>query len=133
MVKQIQNFCYILGQRVDYTTYNKASSQIIAKAKGKQNGYVCVSNVHMIMEGNDDPNFRQIVNDSTFSMYTGSKRPDILISEFEFDAEKNNEKQFIENLVAYAEAKDNCVVGDKDWHDAINQGKIKSKKLKFII
>ena len=29
--------------------------------------------------------FRQIVNDTTFSKYTGSKRPDILISEFEYD------------------------------------------------
>ena len=28
---------------------------------------------------------RQIVNDTSFSKYTGSQRPDILISEFEFD------------------------------------------------
>lgn len=64
MVESIQNSCYILGQRVDYTTYNKASNQILAKARDKQNGYVCVSNVHMIMEGNDDPKFRQIVNEA---------------------------------------------------------------------
>jgi len=73
--------------------------------------------------------FRQIVNDTTFVEYTGSKRPDLLISEFEYDPEKGNEKQFIENLVAYAEAKDNCVVNDKEWDDAIGQGKAKSKKL----
>jgi len=72
---------------------------------------------------------RQIVNDSTFSSYLGSQRPDILISEFEFDKEENNEKQFIENLVAYAEAKDDCVVGDRDWEDAIKQGTVKSNKL----
>ncbi len=59
--------------------------------------------------------FRQIVNDSTFIEYTGSKRPDLLISEFEFDEKENNVKQFIDNLVAYAEAKDNCSVDDKDW------------------
>ena len=56
--------------------------------------------------------FRQIVNDTTFSKYTGSKRPDILISEFEYDG--TNDEQYIKNLVAYAEAKDDCKVGDKD-------------------
>jgi len=71
----------------------------------------------------------QIVNDTTFAKYTGSKRPDLLISEFKFDTEKNNEDQFIKNLVAYAEAKDDCVVGDVYWKDAIKQGKEKSKKL----
>lgn len=72
---------------------------------------------------------RQIVNDTSFQKYTGSKRPDLLISEFEFDG--NNEKQFITNLVAYAEVKDECSVGDKDWKDAIKQGKGKSKKLEL--
>lgn len=77
---------------------------------------------------------KQIVNDSTFIKYTGNKRPDLLISEFEFDG--NNDEQFIENLVAYAEVKDNCSVDDKDWKEAIKQGKEKSKLLKmpfFII
>ena len=36
--------------------------------------------------------FRQIVNDTTFSKYTGSKRPDILISEFEYDG--TNDEQY---------------------------------------
>ena len=71
--------------------------------------------------------FRQIVNDTTFSAYTGSKRPDILISEFEYDG--TNDTQYIENLVAYAEAKDDCIVGDKDWNDAIKQGIIKAENL----
>lgn len=70
---------------------------------------------------------RQIVNDTSFSKYTGSKRPDLLISEFEFDG--TNEDQFIQNLVAYAEVKDDCSVDDSDWKDAIRQGKIKSTKL----
>jgi len=70
---------------------------------------------------------RQIVNDTSFEKYTGSKRPDLLISEFEYNRE--NDEQFIENLVAYAEVKDNCSVNDADWKDAIKQGNIKSKKL----
>ena len=73
--------------------------------------------------------FRQIVNDTTFSSYTGSRRPDILISEFEYTGD--NEEQFIENLVAYAEVKDNCSVDDKDWKDAMAHGKAKASKLKI--
>ena len=83
--------------------------------------------INEVLVGQLNIPFRQIVNDTTFSTYTGSKRPDILISEFEYDG--SNDDQFISNLVAYAEAKDNCSVGDKDWIDAMNQGKIKSKKL----
>lgn len=70
---------------------------------------------------------RQIVNDTSFSKYTGSKRPDLLISEFEFDGA--NEEQFIKNLIAYAEVKDDCSIGDSYWKDAVEQGKIKSAKL----
>ncbi len=78
--------------------------------------------------------FRQIVNDTTFGEYTGIQRPDLLISEVEFDGD--NEKQYIQNLVAYAEVKDNCTVDDRDWKDVIRQGKKKSKLLNlpyFII
>jgi type I restriction-modification system DNA methylase subunit len=70
---------------------------------------------------------KQIVNDTSFQKYTGSKRPDLLISEFAFDGK--NEEQFIRNLVAYAEIKDNCSIDDKDWKDAKKQGIEKSKKL----
>jgi len=73
---------------------------------------------------------KQVVNDTTFSSFTGNKRPDILISEFEYDGENDN--QFIDNLVAYAEAKDiGCTVDDKDWKDATKQAKEKSKKLRM--
>ena len=74
---------------------------------------------------------KQIVNDTTFLNHTQSKRPDLLISEFEYDQKKKNDDEFIENLVAYAEAKDDCNVNDVDWKDAIKQGKIKSPKLKL--
>ena len=83
--------------------------------------------IHEVLVGQLNIPFRQIVNDSTFAEYTGSRRPDLLISEFEFDG--SNEQQFIENLVAYAEVKDNCTVGDRDWQDAIDQGQEKSQRL----
>jgi len=72
---------------------------------------------------------RQIVNDTTFQDYTGSKRPDLLISEVEFDKEEENEEQFIENLVAYAEVKDNCAVDDAHWKEAVKDGKKKAPRL----
>ena len=78
----------------------------------------------------------QIVNDTTFSTYTGSKRPDLLISEIEYDPLKKNEDQFISNLVAYAEAKDGCSVNNREWKEAIQQGLDKAPKLNlpfFII
>ena len=74
---------------------------------------------------------KQITNDTGFAQYTGSKRPDLLISEVEFDMEQNNEVQFIENLVAYAEVKDGASIGDRDWLDGIVQGKKKAPKLKL--
>jgi len=53
---------HILGQRVDYTTYDKAARQVLEMAHDGQGGYVCISTVHMVMEGHDDPDFRRIVN-----------------------------------------------------------------------
>ena len=72
---------------------------------------------------------RQIVNDTPFEKYTDSKRPDLLISEIDYDHQRRNDDEFISNLVAYAEVKDNCSVNDKDWNDAISQGLVKSQKL----
>jgi type I restriction-modification system DNA methylase subunit len=72
---------------------------------------------------------KQIVNDTTFSSFTGSKRPDLLISEFPYDQKLKNDDQFIKNLVVYAEAKDDCVVNDAYWKDAITQGSQKAPML----
>ena len=90
--------------------------------------------IHEILVSQLNIPLRQIVNDSTFKRYTGANRPDLLISEFEFDGANDN--QFIENLVAYAEVKDNCSLNDHAWMDAVEQGKVKAPKLKlpyFII
>ena len=74
---------------------------------------------------------RQIVNDVAFSKYTGTKRPDLLISESEYDRKKKNDEQYIQNLLAYAEVKDNCSVGDSDWEDAKSHGFKKAPNLKL--
>lgn len=70
---------------------------------------------------------RQIVNDTTFVEFTGSKRPDLLISNVEYDG---NNHEFIKNLLCYVEAKDEtCNVDDRDWQDAYKQGMEKAPKL----
>jgi len=72
--------------------------------------------------------FRNIVNDTTFSSYTGSKRPDLTISNIEYTGDNDNE--YIQNLLCYIEAKSpTCNIDDTEWKDAYNQGKEKSRKL----
>jgi N-acetylglucosaminyldiphosphoundecaprenol N-acetyl-beta-D-mannosaminyltransferase len=53
---------YILGMRVDYTTYVKAAEKIVELSQKRGRGYICISNVHMVMEAYDDPEFKKIVN-----------------------------------------------------------------------
>lgn len=100
---------------------------MVNNKKKKQEALSVNRLINEVLVGQLSIPFRQIVNDTTFAKYTGSKRPDLLISEFEYDG--SNETQYIQNLVAYAEAKDDCSVGDKDWKDAIRQGKEKAPKL----
>lgn len=72
--------------------------------------------------------FRNIVNDTTFSSYTGSKRPDITISNIEYTGD--NDYEYIQNLLCYVEAKSpTCNIGDTEWKDAYHQGMEKSQKL----
>ncbi len=99
--------------------------------KKKQEALTVQRFIHEVLVSQLSIPSRQIVNDTTFISYTGSKRPDLLISEFEYDPVLNNERQFIENLVAYAEAKDDCVVNDAYWNDAVKQGFFKAPKLKL--
>lgn len=103
-------------------------------AKSKREALAVVRFIQDILVAQLSIPSRQIVNDTTFVKYAGSLRPDLLISEFEYDGK--NDEQFVENLVAYAEVKDDCVVNDTNWKDAIKQGKEKSKRFNlpyFII
>jgi N-acetylglucosaminyldiphosphoundecaprenol N-acetyl-beta-D-mannosaminyltransferase len=52
----------ILGMRVDATSYDAAAEQVITWAKAGESRYVCVSTVHMVMEGHDRAEFQRIVN-----------------------------------------------------------------------
>lgn len=99
----------------------------MAKAKKKQEALTVTRLINEVLVEQLDIPLDNIVNDTAFAEYTGAKRPDLLVSDFPYKT--NNDKQYIENLVAYAEIKDNCSVGDKDWKDAIKQAKEKAKKL----
>lgn len=54
----------IAGTRVDATCYQHAIDQITAWAKESESRYVCISTVHMVMEGHDNPAYQSIINDA---------------------------------------------------------------------
>lgn len=53
---------YILGMRVDATSYKDAVSRVLDWASARESRYVCVANVHMTMEAYDSLEFQRIVN-----------------------------------------------------------------------
>lgn len=52
----------IAGTRVDGTCYEHAIDQVTEWAYGSESRYVCISTVHMVMEGHDNPSYQEIVN-----------------------------------------------------------------------
>jgi N-acetylglucosaminyldiphosphoundecaprenol N-acetyl-beta-D-mannosaminyltransferase len=55
---------YILGMRVDATSYEDATQRIVAWAQTRESKYVCIANVHMTMETYDNPIFARLVNNA---------------------------------------------------------------------
>lgn len=55
---------YVLGQRLDATSYNDATERVLNWARRGESRYVCVTNVHVVMEGWDLPEYRSIINRS---------------------------------------------------------------------
>jgi N-acetylglucosaminyldiphosphoundecaprenol N-acetyl-beta-D-mannosaminyltransferase len=54
------------GMRIDAGTYQSVSRKILDWARAHASKYVCVANVHMVMESYDSESFRDIVNSSAF-------------------------------------------------------------------
>lgn len=52
----------VLGTRVHATSYNDAVDQVGQWLVADVGRYICAANVHMVMEGRDDPSFQRIVN-----------------------------------------------------------------------
>jgi N-acetylglucosaminyldiphosphoundecaprenol N-acetyl-beta-D-mannosaminyltransferase len=53
---------FIAGMRVDAGSCATATTRILDWAKRGESRYVCVANVHSVMETNDSSTFRQVVN-----------------------------------------------------------------------
>lgn len=53
---------HILGMRVDPLTYKEAVDKIMQLAIAGSGGYVCIGNVHMVVEAYNDAEFREMVN-----------------------------------------------------------------------
>lgn len=52
----------ILEMKVNCTTYWLATNSVMESTKAGESRYMCVANVHMVMEAYDDQEFRQLVN-----------------------------------------------------------------------
>jgi N-acetylglucosaminyldiphosphoundecaprenol N-acetyl-beta-D-mannosaminyltransferase len=53
---------YVVGTRVDATSYEEATQHILDWAKAQESHYICAANVHMLMEAYDNSGFAQVVN-----------------------------------------------------------------------
>jgi N-acetylglucosaminyldiphosphoundecaprenol N-acetyl-beta-D-mannosaminyltransferase len=62
---------YILGMRVDATSYPDAVRRIIDWSHEGDSRYVCVSNVNNVMTAFDDPAFREVMNQADLSTPDG--------------------------------------------------------------
>jgi len=59
-MKKLENTT-VVGIRVDTISFDDTVKVILAKAKSKLSGYVCVANVHMVIEAHDDPAFEGVL------------------------------------------------------------------------
>jgi N-acetylglucosaminyldiphosphoundecaprenol N-acetyl-beta-D-mannosaminyltransferase len=56
---------HILGMRTDATSYADATARVLVWARERNcSSYVCVANVHMVMESYDAADFREVVNNA---------------------------------------------------------------------
>ena len=58
------NTGHLLPIHIDSTNYEDATNLILTWAESGERRYVCVANVHMVMEAHRDQGFRKIVNNS---------------------------------------------------------------------
>jgi N-acetylglucosaminyldiphosphoundecaprenol N-acetyl-beta-D-mannosaminyltransferase len=59
---KLTNCRYILGMRLDETSYEDTTNRVISWAESGDYRYVCAANVHMVMEAYDSEDFRKIIN-----------------------------------------------------------------------
>lgn len=64
---------WVLGMRVDATSYEDASRRVVRWAQQGRSAYVCVASVHMVMEAFDSRVFQRVVNGA--ALVTPDGRP----------------------------------------------------------
>jgi N-acetylglucosaminyldiphosphoundecaprenol N-acetyl-beta-D-mannosaminyltransferase len=62
----------VLGLRVDLIDYDEAIAEITTRASARSGGYVCVANVHVTIEAEDDPAFLKLVNEADLVLPDGT-------------------------------------------------------------
>jgi N-acetylglucosaminyldiphosphoundecaprenol N-acetyl-beta-D-mannosaminyltransferase len=60
---ELWQYCFF-GMRVHAISYEEATYLVLQWAQAREKRYVCLANVHMVMEACDSPTFCQIVNDA---------------------------------------------------------------------
>jgi len=53
---------YVIGMRVDCTSYKHATEQVLEWAGAAESRYVCVATVNNVMEAHDSPGFMEVMN-----------------------------------------------------------------------
>lgn len=53
---------FIVGTRVNSTTYSDATEAVVDWSHRRDSRYVCIANVHMLMEASDSNEFKRLVN-----------------------------------------------------------------------
>ncbi len=56
--------CSVLGVRIDEVDYDRAVDLVLKWGRTASSRYVCITNVHVVMEAHDDPAFGRIINDA---------------------------------------------------------------------
>ncbi|HKP70863.1 MAG TPA: WecB/TagA/CpsF family glycosyltransferase [Pyrinomonadaceae bacterium] len=62
----------VLGLNTDLTDYDQAIALITDLARDARGGYVCVTNVHVAIEAEDDPTYRELVNNADLVLPDGT-------------------------------------------------------------
>ena len=55
---------FVVGARINSTTYSDATDTVVNWSNRRDSRYVCVANVHMLMEAYDSDEFKRLVNDA---------------------------------------------------------------------
>lgn len=81
---------FILGMRVNPTSYSEVCDNVMKWQTERLSRYVCVANVHLIMTAHDNPSYREIINNA--DMVTADGMP--LVWTLRLKGYKNQERVY---------------------------------------